>query len=142
MRIVVAAKTDNETLADAVYVQGADVGAVDMEGTPGIFWAAKRGHRRMAYWLLRNGADPNARRRDDGKTALFAATVRGDLWMMRLLVEFGARGDWIAKRGSTVREPARAVPCKEGPQSDWLPLGAGVFGGGEGEEVGGVRGAA
>mmetsp|Transcript_37855 Transcript_37855/g.94892 ORF Transcript_37855/g.94892 Transcript_37855/m.94892 type:complete len:474 (-) Transcript_37855:51-1472(-) len=97
MRMVVASKTGNESLARRVYPEGADVCARDGDGTPALYWAATRGHLRMVMWLLRNGADPNARRKQDGRTPLMAAAARGDLAVMRVLCEYGARGDFVDK---------------------------------------------
>lgn len=68
---------------------GADPNACADNGVPVLHFAAFRGLVLTAYALIRRGADVNAQD-PDGNTALMAAVIRRDEYMVRLLLEAGA----------------------------------------------------
>ncbi len=73
----------------ADQVAGADAGALDVDGTTPLHWAAYRNDADAVNKLLKAGADVNARN-DYGATPLSEAAVTGNVQIIRQLLEAGA----------------------------------------------------
>ena len=86
---LVAFKHQTEVAA-LLIASGADVNAVDGQGTTPIYMPVVEGDKAMVKLLLEKGADPNARERNRGDTLLHAAAVAGRLDVAELLIAHGA----------------------------------------------------
>jgi ankyrin repeat protein len=78
----------SERMIQLLLAHGADVRAVDRNGTPLLVAAAGRGDRTAVRLLLDRGADVNAA--DRGGTALSSAAYGGHLDVVALLLDRGA----------------------------------------------------
>jgi len=74
---------------------GADVNALSTFGTTPLFLAAQNGHLEVAVALLAEGADVNLRGNAYRPPPLVGAVRFGRLELVRLLIDAGARIDWI-----------------------------------------------
>ena len=71
--IIWATQNNCYKVVKALIEQGVDVNSTSRGGTTPLFESAGLGSSSTVHLLLANGADPNARIMDKGKTALFAA---------------------------------------------------------------------
>jgi ankyrin repeat protein len=79
---------------------GADVNALESDGTSALLWAAYHSSLELAQLLLDAGADPNVAN-GFGVTPLLQASRIGDAAMVRLLLERGADVRTAAREGET-----------------------------------------
>jgi ankyrin repeat protein len=79
--------------------RGAEVNATNNWGATALMAAAASGNEKSVRLLLKNGADPNAQPGTDhggfifggGRSALMWASFRGDVGIMKLLIDAGAK---------------------------------------------------
>ena len=90
-----AAQNNCYLIVKALIEQGVDVNSTSRGGTTPLFESAGLGSTGTVHLLLANGADPNARVTDKGKTPLFAAiyapripVVDGSRFSSQLNVDF------------------------------------------------------
>jgi ankyrin repeat protein len=62
-----------------------------------LVYAAIWENRGMLRWLLEHGVSPDCRMGSNGNTPLMQAAADGDMWVMRLLLEFGANPNALTK---------------------------------------------
>jgi ankyrin repeat protein len=68
-------------------------------GTPIISLAIQNGWNDLAYFLIENGADVNAKSTDSWSTALMDAAYNADLKMVKTLIQNGADVSQSTKKG-------------------------------------------
>lgn len=68
-----------------------DVNETGSEGIPLVYLAAREGHLKMVKFLVESGADVNAVRLKNGRTALHAAVDKGHAKIAQYLLEHGAK---------------------------------------------------
>ena len=88
---------------------GSDVNRMIGAGQSPIMRAVHAGSEAIVELLLLGGADPNARERDTGNTALMLAANRGQWEIVSRLLEAGADASLVAVDGWTAAEAARMV---------------------------------
>ena len=98
--LLFAARQGSVECAELLVNAGADVNETAPEGVSVLVVAAHSGHRKLVAFLLEKGADINADKA--GYTALHAATLRGDLDMVKLLLAHGANPNVQLARGTPV----------------------------------------
>jgi ankyrin repeat protein len=86
---MVAAANGSKEVAKLLLEHGADVDALDSDGSA-LMYAVRGGRREVAVALLDAGADANARA-VSSETVLLQASFRGDLDLMKMLIKNGAR---------------------------------------------------
>src|SRR5215213_5317803 len=99
--ILFAARQGTIETAAALLEAGANVNDADAAGTSALVLAAHSDHGQLAQVLLSRGADPNAAQA--GYTALHAAVLRGNLELVKALVEHGADLNAPVRHGTAGR---------------------------------------
>ncbi|BES73602.1 hypothetical protein RE428_46200 [Marinobacter nanhaiticus D15-8W] len=94
-----AAAAGNMDQVQALVEADAPINTVAGQGTP-LVVAAARGHDRVAWYLLSEGADPNLAA-PDGRTPLIAASAEGSQRLVKLLLSAGARVNISGAGGET-----------------------------------------
>ena len=98
--LVEAARTADATALRALLQKGADVNAVEPDGTTALHWASYRDDTDSADLLLRAGAKVNAAN-DLGATPLWTASLNGSETMVRRLLAAGANPNTALLAGET-----------------------------------------
>ena len=80
---------------------GADLNDTAASGVNALTQAAHSGHEELAIYLLEQGADPNAM--EAGYTPLHAAVLRGEITLVRKLLDHGAIIDTLVEHGTPGR---------------------------------------
>lgn len=86
--LMMASHTGQAGAAQILIAAGAEVNAVDFEGSNALFLASEAGHSGTVETLLDNGADYTAESKA-GVTAMMAAAFQGHLHIIRLFAERG-----------------------------------------------------
>ena len=73
----------------AALQAGADPNALDDGGHSPLFWASFAGRRALARILTEKGARVDAERPQDGSTSVHAASARGDVDLLDMLMKVG-----------------------------------------------------
>lgn len=96
-------------VVELLLAHGADINAVSNAGYTPLHQALLFGsiHKAVIATLLRKGANANAMNSRDGQTALHKAIDRGDIEIVRLLLEYGADVNAVTKHGATSLHFAR-----------------------------------
>jgi ankyrin repeat protein len=102
--LLFAARVGDLASATLLVAAGADVNDQPPYGTSATVVAAHSGHREVAVFLLRQGADPNAA--DAGYTALHSAILHKDAALVRALLDHGADVDAPVESSTPVRRDA------------------------------------
>lgn len=104
----------DEVLAREIADRGADVtrATTDDGSTPLMLAAVVPGRHQLIGWLLEQGADPNARRKNGG-TALMHAALNGDSPSAVLLLRSGADVRLRLDRGETAMTLAETCANKQ-----------------------------
>lgn len=87
--VYTAARDGDLPTVQALVAQGADVNAVDANGSTALHFAADRGRTEVVRFLLDRGANVNAKSQS-GSTPLLFAAKSGSLETIRLLLDRGA----------------------------------------------------
>jgi len=90
----------NRDQALALIREGADVTALQSDGTSALMYAAYLGDAELAAALLEAGADPNIAN-DYGTSAILEASIVGATEVLALLLEHGADANWSNPEGET-----------------------------------------
>jgi ankyrin repeat protein len=106
-----ARNADHET-ALALVREGADVEAVEADGTTALHWAAHYGDAPLARALLAAGADAGAANRY-GMTPIHLAAVAGDAAVIEALLDAGADANAVLPEGETVLMTAARTGAAE-----------------------------
>jgi ankyrin repeat protein len=106
-----ARNADHET-ALALVRDGADVAAVEADGTSALHWAAHFGDARLVQALLAAGADAAIANRY-GMTPLHLAAVAGDAAVIEALLDAGADANAVLPEGETVLMTAARTGAPE-----------------------------
>jgi ankyrin repeat protein len=96
-----AARNADHDTALALVRDGADVAAVEADGTSALHWAAHFGDTPLVQALLAAGADASAANRY-GMTPLHLAAVAGDAAVIEALLDAGADANAVLPEGETV----------------------------------------
>jgi len=99
--LLAAARIGNHDAAIALLREGADVRAVEADGTSALHWAADSGDAELVRALLAAGADVNAANRY-GMTPLQAAAVEADPDVVGALLAAGADARAVLPEGETL----------------------------------------
>jgi ankyrin repeat protein len=99
--LMFAARNGDVDVAESLVAAGADVNDAAPDGTAPLLMAAHSGHGPLAALLLRHGADPNAAAA--GYTALHAAILRGDVELVKTLLERRADPRAFVTKGNPLR---------------------------------------
>ncbi|OFW47197.1 MAG: hypothetical protein A3J29_07795 [Acidobacteria bacterium RIFCSPLOWO2_12_FULL_67_14b] len=99
--LILAAQTGSTESARLLLAAGANANDVGGDGKSALVMAAFSGQTDMATLLLAAGADPNAA--GAGYTALHAAGLRGDVALVKALLQTGASPHATLTKGSPVR---------------------------------------
>ncbi|HEY5666145.1 MAG TPA: ankyrin repeat domain-containing protein [Gammaproteobacteria bacterium] len=99
--LVAAAKSGDRARALTALTAGADVAAVEADGTTALHWAARFNDLELADRLLAAGADANSANRY-GVTPLYLAALNGSAGMIERLLEAGADANEVGNEGETV----------------------------------------
>ena len=97
--LVAAAKSGDRARALTALTAGADVAAVEADGTTALHWAARFNDLELADRLLAAGADANSANRY-GVTPLYLAALNGSAGMIERLLE--ADANEVGNEGETV----------------------------------------
>ncbi len=87
--ITAAMNNDSKTLLE--LFENNEVADTDLDAM--VLWAAQKGHVETMKILLKNGANPNAKRASDELPALKAACAWGGDEVVKILKEAGAEGE-------------------------------------------------
>ena len=98
--LVEAAKNSDRTAVRALIAKGADVNAVEPDGTTALHWASYRDDVESADAMLRAGAKVNSAN-DLGATPLWIASLNGSAAMVRRLLQAGANPNAALLLGET-----------------------------------------
>lgn len=114
----------DEVLAREIAHRGADVtrATTDDGSTPLMLAAVVPGRHQLIGWLLEQGADPNARRKNGG-TALMHAALNGDSPSAVLLLRSGADVRLRLDRGETAMTLAETCANKQRGEEVLIILG-------------------
>ena len=98
-----AAKEGRKDAARMLLAEGREVDACDVEGWTALMYAALGGHYETASWLIKKGANVNARSFGGfaGTTPLMIAASCGHEEIVRLLLAHGAEVDFEGPLGGT-----------------------------------------
>jgi ankyrin repeat protein len=99
--LLFAARSGDAATADLLLGAGAKLDEPAPTGASPLVIAAHSGNHDVAMLLLERGADPNAA--GAGYTPLHAAILRGDVALVRALIERGATVNTPLERGTPVR---------------------------------------
>lgn len=99
--LILAAQTGNAATVRRLLAAGANPNDTAADGKSALVTAAFSGHTEAALLLLGAGADLNAAAA--GYTALHAAALRGDVALVKALLERGANPNLTQTKGSPVR---------------------------------------
>ncbi len=99
--LLFAARNGDVESAKLLLAAGADANDSLPDGTSALVVAAHSGQGNVAAVLLDKGADPNARR--SGYTALHAAVLRSDLYLVKALLEHHADPNIRMTKGTPLR---------------------------------------
>ena len=99
--LLFAARQGDVATARVLLDAGADIDAAAAAGTSPLVVAAHSDHGALATFLLERGADPNAS--GAGYTALHAAVLRGNLDLVKTLLESGANPNAVVQHGTPGR---------------------------------------
>ena len=99
--LLAAARAGDHAAALALVREGAEVGAVEADGTSALHWAAHFGDAELVSALLAAGADATAVNRY-GMTALQLAAVDGNVTIIEALLAAGADAGAALPEGETV----------------------------------------
>jgi len=113
-----AAVLGNLDIIRELFNAGADIESPTLEGQTALMSAVRTPQVKAAEFLLRNGANPNARETWRGQTALMFASTQSQPEMVKLLLKFKADVDAVSK----LEDWPRQVTNEPRPQS--RPLGA------------------
>ncbi|KGO73285.1 hypothetical protein PITC_085840 [Penicillium italicum] len=83
--LLIAAQRDHTEVVELFLHSGADINAQSSRGETALYWAAKNGNRALAQLLLLHHAEILADL--EGWTAINWVVVRGDIELLRLLLE-------------------------------------------------------
>jgi ankyrin len=98
--IIEAAKNADQAAVRALIAKGADVNAVEPDGTTALHWASYRDDVESADAMLRAGAKVNSAN-DLGATPLWIASLNGSAAMVRRLLQAGANPNAALLLGET-----------------------------------------
>lgn len=100
--LIAAAKSGDLATVKKQLASGTDVNATtgELDAQTALGWAAYRGHRDVAKFLLEQGARIDAQNRR-GYTALMAAAQGGHTELVRSLLERGANPNLATRNGDT-----------------------------------------
>jgi ankyrin len=98
--LIEAAKNSDRSAVRALIAKGADVNAVEPDGTTALHWASYRDDVESADAMLRAGANVNAAN-DLGATPLWIASLNGSAAMVRRLLQAGANPNAALLLGET-----------------------------------------
>ena len=96
-----AARTGDIETTKVLLEAGADLNDTAASGVNALTQAAHSGHEELAIYLLEQGADPNAM--EAGYTPLHAAVLRGEVTLVRELLNHGAIIDTPVEHGTPGR---------------------------------------
>jgi ankyrin repeat protein len=99
--LMIAAQTGSSESARLLLAAGANANDAGADGKSALVMATFSGHTGVATLLLGAGADPNAA--GAGYTALHAAALRGDVALVKALLDKGADPHARLTKGSPVR---------------------------------------
>ena len=99
--LLFVARNGHVDTARALVEAGADVNDTAAAGTSALLVSAHSGQTTLGIYLLEQGADPNAA--DAGYTALHAAVLRGDVELVRTLLQHGAAINAVVEHGTPGR---------------------------------------
>ena len=103
-------------MVELLLEKGADIDARNHDGNTALSTVAWEGKNSMLEFLLRYGADVDARRQYDGATALHVAVERRRKNIMQLLIDAGA--DLEATMSYKDRQLTASDIAKEGGHMD------------------------
>ena len=98
--IIEAAKNADQAAVRALIAKGADVNAVEPDGTTALHWASYRDDVESADAMLKAGAKVNSAN-DLGATPLWIASLNGSAAMVRRLLQAGANPNAALLLGET-----------------------------------------
>lgn len=98
--LIEAAKSSDRGAVRALIAKGADVNAVEPDGTTALHWASYRDDVESADAILRAGAKVNSAN-DLGATPLWIASLNGSAAMVRRLLQAGANPNAALLLGET-----------------------------------------
>ncbi len=98
--LIEAAKNTDRSAVRALIAKGADVNAVEPDGTTALHWASYRDDVESADAMLRAGAKVNSAN-DLGATPLWIASLNGSAAMVRRLLQAGANPNAALLLGET-----------------------------------------
>ncbi len=96
-----AAKTGDRAAVAALLKTGADVNALEPDGTTALHWAARRGDRAIVSMLLSAGAKVSVANRY-GITPIALAAAGADIATVQALLAAGASPATVSREGETV----------------------------------------
>ena len=104
--MLASAEGHNDVVFDLIQA-GADVNAKNELGRTALMFASIYGYYSIAKELLARGADPNILPNDNtGWTALIAAVNKGNVEIVKLLVEYGSHVNIKDREGKTALKQA------------------------------------
>lgn len=88
--LVNAAAEGNESKVNILLKKGVNVNAATFERVTALMVASENGHTGIVKTLLRKGADPNIKDRQQGLNALMLASAGGHTEIVKLLLAYGS----------------------------------------------------
>ena len=85
-----AAQSGNLTQVQALLAQGANIDAIDRDGTTALMFAAQQGYTEIVRHLLQAGANVNQKRKLYRLTALMLAAASKQVDVLQTLIAAGA----------------------------------------------------
>lgn len=79
------------TVAEFLYERGADVQCPDTSGRTPLHAAARMNHKDMIVWLIKHGADLEARTSIEKQTPVHHATRNDSMLSLQTLIEYGGK---------------------------------------------------
>lgn len=90
----------NSFQAQQMIAEGADVNALQSDGTSALMWAVYQGDHELVKKLVNSGADIN-RHNEYGAGAMGEAAILGDVDILKTLLKKGGDANWTNLEGET-----------------------------------------